>query len=71
MANNRKLQRQPRYEGGRLPAYSGFIPDLEDAVQKEMRRFKATRSFVIATCVSFALGVEEQPDYRKPRKGEK
>jgi hypothetical protein len=59
------LIRQPKYVGGRLPVGSAFAPPLESAVKQEMRRFNASRSFVIATCVAFALGVEEQPDYRK------
>lgn len=61
----RKYMSQPRYEGGRQHVGSAFIPDLERAVQKEMRIHGASRSFVIATCVAYALGVDEQVDYRK------
>lgn len=61
-----KYRRQPRYVGGRQPVTSGFIPDLEKAVRREMRKFNVSRSFVIATCVAYALGVEEQPDYARP-----
>lgn len=61
----RRYTSQPRFVGGRIPAHSGFIPELEKAVQREMRRFGVSRSFVIATCVAFAMGVEDQPDYRK------
>lgn len=59
-----KTRRQPPYKGGRQPAHSAFIPDLEKAVQQEMRTWGVTRSFVIATCVAFALKVEEQPNYK-------
>lgn len=59
------LLRQPFYRGGRLHVGSAFIPPLEQAVQKEMRRYNASRSFVIATCVAYALGVDDQADYRK------
>jgi hypothetical protein len=62
-----KILRQPRYLGGRQPVNSAFIPDIEKAVEREMKRFNVSRSFVIATCVAFALGIDEQPDYRKIR----
>ena len=61
----KKVLRQPPYNGGRTPVHSGFIPDLERAIEREMRRFNVTRSFVIATCCAYALGIEEQPDYHK------
>lgn len=61
----RKTINQPRYVGGRIPAHSGFIPALEHALRKEMRRFGVSRSFVIATCVAYTLRVEDQPDYAK------
>ena len=61
-----KVKHQPRLEKGvkRKPVGSAFMERLELAVRAEMRRFGASRSFVIATAVAFALGVEEQADYR-------
>lgn len=61
--NKIKMLRQPRYVGGRNPVNSAFIPPLEKAVLAEMSKYKASRSFVIATCVAVALGVTEQIDY--------
>jgi hypothetical protein len=60
-----KVKRQPPYKGGRQYVNSAFIPDIELAVEREMKRYNVTRSFVIATCVAYALQVEEQADYRK------
>lgn len=63
--------RQPYYKGGRQPVGSAFIPELERAVNREMTRFQASRSFVIATCVAFALGVDDQADYKRLLKEKK
>lgn len=61
----KRVLRQPPLPGGRLPVGSAFAKDLERAVESEMRRWGVSRSFVIARAVAFALGVEEQADYRK------
>ncbi len=63
---SRKFRSQPRYGSPRLHVGSAFIPDLELAVEAEMRKYGVSRSFVIATAVAFALSIDEQPDYRKP-----
>jgi hypothetical protein len=56
---------QPRLKkGSRTPVGSSFMGQLERAVQAEMRRFKVSRSFVIATAVAHVLGVDEQANYR-------
>lgn len=60
----KRPRRQPPFKGGRTPAFTGLIPGLEAAIQKEMDRFGVTRSFVIATACAFALGIEDQPNYR-------
>lgn len=55
---------QPRLVGfSRRPVSSAFIDRLEKAVRAEMDRFGVSRSFVIATAVAHALGVNDQPDY--------
>ena len=33
-------------------------PVLEAAIASEMRRYRVSRSFVLATCAAFALGVD-------------
>lgn len=66
MAGRRFLS-QPRISGShRTPMGTSVIPDIERWIQKEMRVWKVSRAFVIATCVAFVAGIEEQPDYRKP-----
>jgi hypothetical protein len=69
MSRFKVILRQPRYRGGRIPVHSAFIPGLEQAIQREMARFGVSRSFVIATATAFALGVDDQPDYKKLREG--
>jgi hypothetical protein len=57
-------RRQARIPGARrLPVHSAFASQLETAIQREMRRYKVSRSFVIASCCAYALGVEA-PDHR-------
>ena len=68
MSRFKVILKQPRYRGGRIPVHSAFIPDLEVAIRREMAIFGVSRSFVIATATAFALGVDEQPDYKKLRK---
>ena len=58
------MKRQPAHRN-RKKVQSGFIPSLEAAVKREMRRFNVSRSFVIATCVAFTLRIEKQPDYAR------
>lgn len=55
----------PSYGEVRQPVSSAFLFKLERAVQAEMKRFRVSRSFVIATAVADALGVDEQPSYRR------
>jgi hypothetical protein len=66
MANRRNALNQPRLVGvRRTPMGTAVISPLEDAIASEMRRYGVSRSFVIATCVAYALGVDEQADYAK------
>jgi len=58
------VRRQPRIVGQRrLPANTALAKLLEQAIQAEMEAYNASRSFVIASCCAFALGVDA-PDYR-------
>lgn len=61
-------RRQPPFKGGRLPGYTGLLPELERALQREADRFGVTKSFVLASMAAFLLDVEEQPDYRPASK---
>ena len=63
MPKFRTVRRQRPVKGGRIPASTGLIQDAENAVRAEMRQWNVSRSFVIATCVKFALNIEEQEDY--------
>ena len=59
----RPVRRQPSIVGQRrLPAGTALLKRLEEAIQDEMRHYNVSRSFVIASCCAFALGVEA-PDY--------
>jgi hypothetical protein len=51
-----------------MPVGSAFVTQLEQAVERECKRWNVSRSFVIATCVAFALGVDDQADYHKTPK---
>jgi hypothetical protein len=58
------MKRQRRIVGGRVPVQSAFIGEIERAIEREMLRYQCSRSFVIATAVAFAFGIDEQEDYR-------
>ena len=60
-----KPRRQKRIEGGRKQVSSAFAKKIEAAVAAEMKRFNASRSFVIATAVAHALDVNEFEDYKE------
>lgn len=62
----RRPMAQPRLVGvSRKPMGTSVIPDIERWIQQEMRIYNVSRAFVIATCVAFVAGIEEQPDYTK------
>jgi hypothetical protein len=63
----RRPRTQPRVPGGRLPAGSALLPELERELRREAARFGVSRSFVIATALAWVLDVEAQPDYRRTR----
>jgi len=53
----------------RNPLYSSYLPKLEAAVERAARQFHCSKSLVIVTAVSDALGVDifEQPLETKKR----
>lgn len=56
---------QPKTKEEKQQVGSRFVPKLEAAVEREMKRFKVSRSFVIAECVAFALGVKLDYSYKE------
>lgn len=60
---------QPRIPGlRRQPVGTAFTPALKRAADREAARWGVARSFVLATAAAFALGVADQPDYRRGRR---
>lgn len=56
---------QPRTPGQtRQKVSSAFSEKLERAVQAEMAHWGVSRSFVMSTSTAYALGVEDESDYR-------
>ena len=61
---NRHARSQQRIPGERrLPANTALAKLLETAIQDEMAVYNVSRSWVIASCCAYALGVEI-PSYR-------
>jgi len=58
------VKRQRPVKGGRMQVSTALISDIERAVAREMVKYDCSRSFVIATALAFAFGIEEQEDYR-------
>lgn len=68
MTKKRKFRSQPRTLGEqRIPMGTCVQAEIEDAIQDEMRHFGVSRSFVIANCCAYALGVtlSHRQNYRK------
>lgn len=63
--NGHHMRTQPRIIGTRrLPANTSLAKLLEEAIRTEMAAYNVSRSWVIASCCAYALGVEV-PDYRQ------
>ena len=54
------LRRQKPLKGGRLPAHSALIPEIEQALENEMSRYHESRSFVIATALAYVFRIDQQ-----------
>jgi hypothetical protein len=66
-----KARTQPRVVGvRRLPVNSAFAKELETAIADEMVNYNVSRSWVIASCCAYALGIDV-PDYRGDDKKKK
>ena len=57
-------RRQRPVKGGRTQVGAAIIRDIEIAMARDMRRFNASRSFVIATALAFTFGIKEQESYK-------
>ena len=49
---------QPKSRLPKVPRASAFTQELNRAVEKEAKRFNVSKSFVIATAVADALGID-------------
>jgi hypothetical protein len=58
-------RRQRGFPGGRNFYSAGFIPELERAIERDMIRFNATRSFVIASGMGYIYNIDEQEHFDK------
>ena len=66
MTKKRPIRSQPRRRGvSRLPVGTAVIDAIERKLEREMRRWNVSRSFVIATVLAYHFDVEEQADYRQ------
>lgn len=64
-ATNHHVRKQARIPGQRrLPANTALVKLLEEAIGTEMAAYNVSRSWVIASCCAYALGVDV-PDYRQ------
>lgn len=54
----RKIHSQPRVVGvTRIPRATSILPTLDTWVQNEARRYRVSKAFVLANCVSFASAI--------------
>lgn len=57
---------QPKLrKGSRIKVSGAFEPKLEAAVQKEMKKFGCSRSFLITEAVAYLLGVKLDYSYKE------
>lgn len=55
-------RRQKPLKGGRIRVNSAVHPKTEAAIQADMRRFRVSRSFVLATLAGYHYSIDEQED---------
>jgi hypothetical protein len=58
------IYRQRPIKGGRKQVSSGIEAQVEEVLEREMRRFKASRAFVISTALADYFGVEIIESYQ-------
>jgi hypothetical protein len=57
----------PLPEGPRQPIGAAVAHDIERAIEREMQRYRVSRSFVIAVALAYTFGIEldERTDYKR------
>lgn len=68
MARRRHFHRQPSLKGGRDPLFSCVLPSIRQAAIDRARQYDVSPSWVVATILAKAFGIDEQVDYRSARK---
>lgn len=60
-----RYHRQPSIPGGREPLPACVLKEISDEVDKLARRYKVSKSWVVATVLADAFNIKEQPSYLK------
>ena len=68
MRYKRHAHHQPPLKGGRDPLFSCVLPSIRAAAVKKAREFGVSPSWVVATILAKAFGIEEQVDFQTLRK---
>jgi hypothetical protein len=58
-----KARRQKPVKGGRAPLPSCVLDSIREAVEEEARKFRVSRSFVIAVRLAHSYGITEQEEF--------
>jgi hypothetical protein len=67
----RSYRRQPPLRGGRDPLFSCVLPSIRAAAVRVARQHDVSPSWVVATILAEALGIDDQISYKTMRrKGE-
>lgn len=62
----KRYRSQPRHRGvTRQPIGTSVIDAIERQLEREMKRWNVSRSFVVATVLAYHFNVNEQDDYRQ------
>jgi len=71
VARRRYSRHQPPLKGGRDPLFSCVLPSIRAAAVRKAREYDVSPSWVVATILADAFGIDEQIDYKAGRrKGE-
>lgn len=58
-----KIRRQKAFKGGRIPKHASLLPEVVEIIDTEARRFRVTKSFVVATALNDYFNVRSQERY--------
>lgn len=62
------MRRQPPVKGGREHLTAGLLKEIQRAVKAVAREYNVSASWVVATILADALGIEEQISYKTLRR---